>query len=728
MPASLLVELRTEELPPKSLKRLSEALAQSVFEGLTGLGFLAAESAARPFATPRRLAVLITRVLDKQPDRMTERKGPSVSAGLDAGGQPTQALAGFARSCGVEVAKLARAQGDKGEHFVYRFKHKGEPLKNHLAGVVEAALKKLPVAKLMRWGAGEAQFVRPVHGVILLHGAKVVPGAVLGLKSGSKTLGHRFMSRGPIVIAHADKYADILRKSGKVVASFEERRAAIAKQLRQSAVRQRAHVFPPHDWTGAGKTGDAEMAERVLTAGPILGANEELLDEVTALVEWPAVYAGEFEREFLDVPAQCIGLTMQKNQRYFALMSEHAELLPNYLLVSNLETRNPANIVRGNARVLRARLADAKFFFEQDRKTKLADRTPHLANVVYHNKLGSQLERVQRIQKLAVQIGQRLGADERLVERAAYLCKADLLTDMVGEFPELQGLMGYYYALHDGEPDAVAKAIARHYQPRHAGDTLPNAPIDQALALADRLDTLVGIYGIGLQPTGDKDPFGLRRAALGVARILVERGLALDAMELLQFARGQFPDGVVAEGVAQDLYGFILDRLRPYLRERGFKPDEIEAVLAVYQGEQGDRLFSTVIPRLTAIQAFRRLPEWKALSEANKRIRNILRQARQNGIEPASDANPDLYTETAEKALGDAVLHMQQEVPVLCGQKGQYAEGLRRLADLASSLDLFFRDVMVMVDDQAIRGNRLALLNQIRHLFLWIADVSELQG
>jgi glycyl-tRNA synthetase beta chain len=735
MPASLLVELLTEELPPKSLKRLSESLAASLDEGLKGLGFLAAGSEARPYATPRRLAVLITQVLDQQPDRVVERKGPSVSAGLDASGQPTPALAGFARSCGVDVSKLTREKGDKaqpghpgpaplasvpsakGEYFVHRFKQKGEPLKTHLAGLVEGALKKLPVAKIMRWGAGEAQFVRPVHGVILLHGNKVVPGTVLGLKSGNRTLGHRFLSKGPITVTHADKYADILRKSGKVVASFEERREAIGKALTQAAARQKAHVFPPSSWADAAD--DAETMQRLLAARSILGANQELLDEVTAIVEWPAAYTGEFEREFLKVPAQCISLTMQKNQKYFALMNERAELLPTYLLVSNLETRDPANIVHGNARVLRARLADAKFFFEQDHKARLAERVPRLASVVYHNKLGSQLERVQRIQKLAVAIGQRLGADQALVERAAYLGKADLLTEMVGEFPELQGTMGYYYALHDGEPEPVARAIVRHYLPRHAGDALPSSPLEQALALADKLDTLVGIYGIGLVPSGDKDPFGLRRAALGTARILVEKALPLDVTELLQLARSQFPNGVVAESVAQDLYGFLLDRLRPYFRERGYRPDEIEAVLAL-----NPTRLDLALKRLEALQNFRRLPEAEALAAANKRIRNILRQA---GGAPREPVDAALLREQAERELAEEVAARRVEVEPLFA-RGDYSDALKRLASLRGAVDSFFDQVMVMAEDEALKRNRLALLNNLSELFLGAADISRLQS
>lgn len=722
MAESLLVELLTEELPPKSLKRLSEAFGQSLFELLRGLRFLeSATSQIQLYATPRRLAVRITSVRDKQIDLVGERKGPSVSAGLDASGQPTSALLGFAKSCGVEVGKLERVKGDKGEQFAYRFKQKGEPLKSHLAGVVEATLKKLPIAKLMRWGDGEAQFVRPVHGLVMLHGSRVVLGTVLGLKSGNKTLGHRFLSKRPIAITRADKYADILRKTGKVLASFEERRKVVEKQLRTASKGMKAHVFLPQSWDVTDSTSkeDEEFSQRIFVAQTILGANEELLDEVTALVEWPAVYAGEFEREFLEVPTQCIGLTMQKNQKYFALMSEKAELLPKYLLVSNLETGKPDNIINGNARVLRARLADAKFFYEQDRKTKLADRVPRLADVVYHNKLGSQLERVQRIQKLAIAIAGKLKTDTQVVERAAYLCKADLLTEMVGEFPELQGVMGYYYALHDEEPLDVSKAITRHYLPRFAGDGLPTLPADICLALADKLDTLAGIYGIGLVPTGEKDPHGLRRAALGVARILVEKSLPLDVLELLARAAGNYPNGVLSDAVTQDLHGFILERLRPYLREQDFAPDEIEAVLVL-----NPTRLDQVVPRLAALRKFRAAPEGQALAAANKRIRNILRQA---GGAPAAEVNEALLKDEAEKKLARAVQALHGEVTPLF-RAGDYAGALKRLASLRPEVDEFFDKVMVMADDAAVRNNRLALLNNLGNLFLQVADISRLQG
>ncbi len=695
MRADLLVELLTEELPPKALPRLMEAFSRGIYEGLKEKNFLAADADPRPFATPRRLAVRVAHVLDRQADRVVERKGPAVAAGFGADGKPTPALVGFARSCGVEPSKLERRAGDKGEYFVHVAKQKGEPLKNHLAAIVETALKKLPIPKLMRWGAGEAQFVRPVHGVILLHGNKVVSGTVLGLKSGNKTLGHRFLSRGAVTIRHARDYEKTLAQQGKVVASFETRRDAIARALDAAAKKAGRGV----NWN--------------------LGKAATLIDEVTCLVEFPVVQMGIFDATFLEAPKECLVVSMQQHQKYFPLADAKGKLLNKFLFVANMKVANPKHIIQGNERVLRARLSDARFFYDQDRKQKLETRVPRLAQVVYHNKLGSQWERVQRLTKLAGEIARLLKTDAALAERAATLCKADLLTGMVGEFPELQGVMGHYYALHDGESVFVAGAIEQHYFPKAAGGELPAGPIAMSVALADKLDTLTGMFGIGQQPTGDKDPFGLRRAALGVVRILIEKSLPLDVRALFERARGQFPKGVVAEDVSQDLYNFLLERLKPYLREHGFRPDEIEAVLCL----NPTRLDQTR-KRLEALQVFRRLPEAAALAAANKRIRNILRQA---GGTPADSVNPALLREAAEKNLAEQVAARRVEVEPLFAA-GDYAAALKRLASLRPVVDAFFDNVMVMADDPAVRSNRLALLNNLSELFLGAADISRLQS
>jgi glycyl-tRNA synthetase beta chain len=685
----------TEELPPKALSRLIEAFRKNIVDGLIEKNLLAPGAEPRPYATPRRLAVLVTKVLDKQLERVVERKGPAVAAGLDASGQPTPALLGFAKSCGVSVAKLGKRSGDKGEYFVYASRQKGERLEQYLAAIVESALVNLPVPKLMRWGAGEVQFVRPVHGVILLHGKKVLPGVVLGLPSGDKTHGHRFLSHGAITIPCAGDYEKILKHKGKVIASFEVRREMIVKMLDRAAKKVGRHA----NWR--------------------IGKNAELEEEVTSLVEHPVVLAGQFDQEFLSVPRECLIISMQQHQKYFPLADKSGKLLASFLFVSNMNPSNPKAVIQGNERVLRARLFDAKFFYDQDRKTSLADRVPRLADVVYHNQLGSQLKRTQRLSKLSVAIARHLKADEILVERAASLCKADLLTDMVGEFPELQGIMGRYYSRHEGEAAEVAAAIEQHYYPRTAGGVLPKHPIAVCVALADKLDTLAGIYGIGLVPTGEKDPYGLRRAALGVVRILAEKSLPLDVLELLALAVSQFPEGVIAGNVAQDLHGFMLERLKPYLREKKFKPDEIDAVLA----PPPTRL-DQVLPRLEALKKFRALPQAEALAAANKRIRNILRQA---GGVPALEVNVNQLSEPAERKLSEAVQKLEGRVAPLI-KAGNYTETLKHLAGLRPVVDEFFDKVMVMVDDAAVRHNRLALLNRLSNLFLHVADISRLQS
>ena len=715
---SLLIELLTEELPPKSLRRLSEVFAAQIFSQLDQSGFIQAETGLVRYATPRRLAIVLDSVLHKQPDGVVERKGPSVQAALDSGGKPSPALVGFARSCGVDPDRLERRSDGKGEYFLYRTKKKGEPLAAHLAGYVEQAVRRLPVAKLMRWSSRDIQFVRPVHGLIMLHGSKVVPGEVLGLKSGNKTRGHRFMSRGPITIKRASDddigvkqapvrdavtikrasdYERTLREKGKVIASYDRRQELIVRGLDSAAAR--------------------------LSAGWRLGKEMELVDEVTSIVESPSVHVGTFDATFLDVPRECLIVSMQHHLKHFALADAHGKLLPRFLFVANMQPRDPGQIVHGNERVLRARLADAKFFYDQDRKTRLAERVPRLAHVVYHNKLGSQLERVERIQVLAAAIALKLEADPVTAERAAFLCKADLLTDMVGEFPELQGIMGRYYALHDGESPEVAEAIAQHYFPRAAGSELPSGPIATSLALADKLDTLVGIFGIGLAPTGEKDPFGLRRAAIGVLRILIEQALPLDVAEMLERARGQFEGISLNASVDGELLAFFFDRLRSYLRERDYAPDEIEAVLTL-----APTRLDQVLPRLEAIRRFRAAPEGQALAAANKRIQNILRQATDgdpDAIVPAIDGA--WLREDAEKRLASELGEVAARVQPLT-VAGDFAGALQELSRLRGTVDTFFDKVMVMVDDEKLRMARLQLLAQIRREFREIADVSKLQA
>jgi len=686
MQDTLLIELRTEELPPKSLNALGQAFASGIFEVLKKRGFVA-DTGFIAYATPRRLAVSIAKVLDRQPDQNVTRKGPAVAAGFDAEGKPTPALAGFAKSCGADVTALEKQNDGKAEFFAFSSTKAGEALEKSLAEIVQTVLKKLPVAKMMRWGDREVQFVRPAHGLIMLHGDKIVAGEVLGLQSGSQTLGHRFLSRDEIIIPHADQYEKILAEQGAVVANFDARMNRIKVELEKAA-------------------GDAVLAE-----------HQALLPEVAALVEFPVVYAGTFNPEFLKVPQECLILSMKQHQKYFPLLDQGGKLLPRFLLVSNLKTADPSHIIHGNERVLRARLSDAKFFFEQDRKTRLDARVEKLGNVVYHNKLGTQLERVNRIRKLAGEIARHLNASHELAERAAYLAKADLLTDMVGEFPELQGIMGQYYAVHDGEREEVAHAIEAHYHPRFAGDTLPQDNIGAAVALADKLDTLVGIYGIGLVPTGDKDPFGLRRHALGVLRILAESSLPLDLVQLLQLAKSLFPADMLADSVAQDVHGFMLERLKGYLRDKGFAPDEIDAVVS-----QAPTRIDRVVRRLEAVRAFKRLPEAEALAAANKRIQNILKKA---GELPAGGAELALLAETAEKALFAAMNELAPRV-VSWAQNGGYTEALTALAGVRTEVDTFFDQVMVMADEPQLRANRLALLKGLGELMNQVADISKL--
>lgn len=665
--ATLLVELLTEELPPKSLRALSEAFVQGVIGALDKAQLAqAAGSGKRVFATPRRLALLIPEVLGRAQDRETELSGPSVKA-------PEQAVAGFARKAGVDVARLERRSTPKGEVYVARVAVKGAVLDALLASMVEQALKGLPVAKLMRWGSGEARFVRPVHGLVMLHGNRVVPGTVLGVQSGATTRGHRFMSEGAIELKHADEYERRLLDEGKVIADFAARRAQIERQLDQAAARE----------------------------GGALGEHAGLLDEVTALVEHPSVYVGRFDAAFLEVPQECLILTMRQNQKYFPLFDEAGRLQPKFLIVSNMQPADPRHIVGGNERVIRPRLEDARFFYNQDRKTRLEARVPQLAKVVYHSKLGSQLDRVQRIQLLAGRIARFLGTDAALSERAAWLAKADLQTGMVGEFPELQGTMGRYYALHDGEPGQVADAIEAHYRPRFAGDRLPEHPVACAVALADKLDALQGLFSIGQAPTGDKDPFGLRRAALGVIRILAERGVALPMREMLK---------------DESLKSFLFERARGYFEEQGYSANEVEAVLSL----RPERL-DLVPKQLEAVRAFAALPEAESLAAANKRIGNILKQAASvpEGFDPALLVLPE------EKQLASVFQKMKPDVDGAFGRL-DYTGALRALASLKAPVDAFFDKVMVMDKDAKVRDNRIGFLGSLHGTMNRIADLSKL--
>ena len=698
MSANLLVELFTEELPPKALKRLGAAFGNGIAAGLAKAQLTAADAkVVRVFATPRRLAALIPDVLTKGTDRAESKKLMPSKVAYGADGKPTPALAKRLEKEGATASQLERKTEGNAEYVFLNQTIAGVTLAVGLQTALDEAIAKLPIPKVMGYqladGVTTVQFVRPAHGLVALHGAEIVPVSVLGLAAGRVTHGHRFQGVKDISVATADAYEEALAAHGSVIASFDERQTDIARQLAERASALKASL-------GA----DADYAP--------------LLEEVTALVEHPSVYVGEFETEFLSVPPECLVLTMRQNQKYFPLFDAAGKLINKFLIVSNMRLADPKNIVEGNQRVVRPRLADARFFFETDKKTRLEDRVPQLAKVVYHNKLGSQLDRVGRVQKLAAAIAQKIGADPKLADRAALLAKADLTTNMVGEFPELQGIMGRYYALADGEDPRVAEAVQQHYQPRFAGDAPPKNSIAIALALADKLETLTGMFGIGQQPTGDKDPFALRRHALGVVRILIENNLVISLHDLVNEAFAAFPSGMLG-GAHTDLQLFVLERLRGYLREAGYTANEVESVLCM-----GPTRLDQVPIQLAAVRAFASLPEAASLAAANKRVANILKQAEGKG-ETVAHAEAGKLQDPAERELFQAIeTAVRQATPLF--EKGDYTGYLKTFAILKKPVDAFFESVMVMADDLELRKNRLALLSDLRLGMNRVADLSKL--
>ena len=706
MTQALLVELFTEELPPRALQRLGAAFGASISSQLRAHGLIAAtaQQAADIFCTPRRLAVVVAGVLADAPAREIQLKGPSVAVALDALGEPTTALKKWAEKQGAAIEALSRASDGKQEYFYYRSVAPGVTLASVIQAVIEQALGKLPIPRMMGYqladGAITVSFVRPAHRLAVLHGEQVLACQVLGLASDRLTEGHRFQSAGAIRLDRATSYAVQLRDQGKVIASFDTRRAMIAEALEAQSGALGAALAPTPE-------------EEVQVSA--------LLDEVTALVEWPAVYVGRFEDAFLEVPQECLILTMRTNHKYFPLFHRDGRLQPRFLIVSNMAIADPSAIIDGNERVVRPRLADARFFFDKDRKTRLEDRVARLADVVYHARLGSQAQRAQRVSALAGGIAEALGTDPAPVKRAALLAKADLLTGMVGEFPELQGIMGRYYAQHDGELPAVSQAIAEHYRPRFAGDELPSSETGTALALADKLETLAGMWGIGQRPTGDKDPFALRRHALGVVRMLVEQALPLGLANLIERAFQLFKDLPRFDSDGAGLQVFVCDRLRGYLRERGFEGADIEAALAV----DADRL-DRIENRLVALAEFRQLAEFEALAAANKRIANILRKS--DTLAAAGghrQVHPDRLEEPAEAALHQALLAVTPLVSAHLRQL-DFAQALKALASLRAPVDDFFDHVMVNAPEPQLRENRLALLHELRSLMNRVADLSQL--
>ncbi len=701
---NLLVELFVEELPPKALKKLGEVFAATLFESLKAQGLAESDSVVTPYASPRRLAVHVSQVAAKAADKPVSQKLMPVSVGLTADGQATPALLKKLNALGLDAAvvpRLKRAPDGKAEALFFDTVVPGAALADGLQKALEEALAKLPIPKVMTYqladGWSTVNFVRPAHGLVALHGAEVVPVSVLGLTAGRDTQGHRFEAAShPVSIKEADSYAAQMEAEGAVIPGFDQRRAEIVRPLHAAAETIGGGVRPIDD--------------------------EALLDEVTALVERPNVLACQFEPEFLAVPQECLILTMKANQKYFPLLDAQGRLTNRFLIVSNIRPADPSQVIGGNERVVRPRLADAKFFFDQDRKRPLASRVEKLEHVVYHNKLGSQGARIQRLMKLAGAIARQLGADEALASRAAQLAKADLVTDMVGEFPELQGIMGRYYALHDGEDARVAEAIADHYKPRFAGDELAADNIGLCVALAERLDSLVGIFGIGLIPTGDKDPFALRRAALGVLRMLMEKELPLDLMHLLETARAGFDPEQLAASVVVDVFRFMQDRLRVYLREQGGAVDQVEAVVA-----QAPTRIDRVPLRLEAVAQFRQLPEAEALAAANKRIQNILRKAEQAGEGIVPEPDEALLAEAAEKDLFQALDQVAAPVETAVDSL-DYTGALKQLAALKAPVDRFFDEVMVMAEEPLVRANRLALLARLGGLMNCVADISQLSS
>jgi glycyl-tRNA synthetase beta chain len=683
----LLFELGTEELPPRTLQGLSSALADGVIKGLSGAGI--EHGKVRKFATPRRLAVLVRSCADRAVDRRVERRGPPVSNAFDAAGAPTQAATAFARNCGVEVKDLERLVTDKGAWLVFRGTELGAATTALLGDIINQAIAALPIARRMRWGSRTAEFVRPVHTVVLLYGDAVVPLQVLGLESGNVTRGHRFHASRPIVLKSPQSYEGRL-KSAKVVADFDTRRELIRDGVTAAA---------------------AEIGGTALI-------DSALLDEVTALVEWPVPIVGRFEPRFLSLPREVVIATVQDHQRYFAVEGPDGKLTGEFVTVSNIESRDPSKVREGNERVVRPRLSDAAFFWEQDRKIPLEMHASRLSGVTFQAKLGTYAEKTQRVKSLALSIGERIGAGPD-VGRAAELAKADLMTAMVGEFPELQGIMGRYYAEAEGYPRELALALEEHYRPRYAGDALPSTKTGQALALADKIDTLVGIFAIEQRPTGTKDPFGLRRAALGVLRILLECRLDLDLFELVSASAAAQP--VRRPGVGEEVYDFVAERFRGLLLERadGTSAEMIDAVLA---GRPHSPLDADA--RLQALKEFLQLPEAAVLTAINKRIANILKKAPlQNEITVSMS---DL-TEEAERTLHGVLTEFADRVGrELAGRR--YAESLRALIALKAAVDDFFERILVMDEDPERRANRLALLRDVQRLLGGVADLSRLPG
>ena len=684
---NFLVEIGTEELPPKALKTLATSFADNVEAELNhaGLSFDKIEW----FAAPRRLAVKVLNLATQQPSKEIEKRGPAVSAAFDAEGKPTKAAEGWARGCGITVEQAERIATDKGEWLVHRAKIEGQPTKNLLNSIVANALAKLPIPKPMRWADKTVQFIRPVHTVTMLLGDELIEGEILGVASARTIRGHRFLGEKEFEIQHADQYPQLLREKGSVVADFNERKAEILSKSQAKA-------------TALGGVADIE---------------ESLLEEVTSLVEYPNVLSAKFEERFLAVPAEALVYTMKGDQKYFPIYDKDGKLLPHFIFVSNINPEDPTAIIEGNEKVVRPRLTDAEFFFKTDLKQKLVDRLPRLETVLFQQQLGTLKDKTDRIEQLAGEIAKQIGADEAKAKRAGLLSKCDLMTNMVFEFTDTQGVMGMHYARHDGEDEEVAVALNEQYMPRFAGDELPKSLVASAVALADKFDTLTGIFGIGQAPKGSADPFALRRAALGALRIIVEKNLPLDLEDLVKKSAALFGDKLTNQNVVADVVDFMLGRFRAWYQDEGIAVDVIQAVLARRPTRPAD--FDA---RVRAVSHFRTLDSAEALAAANKRVSNILAKA----DAAIGEINLTACVEPAEKALAEAVLVLRTEVQPLIAQS-DYTAVLDKLANLRAPVDSFFDNVMVNAEDPALRQNRLAILNTLQGLFLQVADISVLQ-
>ncbi len=683
-----LIELGTEELPPKALQKLSNAFTDGVINGLKTVGLEV--SKVESFASPRRLAMLLRDVPLKQEDQVVEKRGPALQAAYDAEGNPSKALQGFARGCGVDVSELQQKQTEKGTWLYYEQQQKGQSIQALLPAIVSDSLAKLPIPKRMRWGDRSDEFVRPVHWLVMMLDDIVIEANILGTDAGSQTYGHRFHAPQAISLSHAADYEQQLEASAYVIANFDRRREKIRQQIETSAEQ----------------------------LGGAVQMDEDLLEEVTALVEWPCAISGRFDDEFLQVPPEALVTTMQDNQKYFAVFDSEQKLLPHFITISNIESSQPEMVSHGNERVIRPRFSDAKFFWEQDQKVTLSSRLQSLETVVFQQQLGTIAEKVIRVRALAGYLAERLGADVSQSERAAELCKCDLMTDMVGEFPKLQGIMGNYYARLDGEAGEVADAIEQHYWPRYAGDNLPEAAAGQIVALSDRIDTMLGIFAIGQKPTGVKDPFALRRSALGIIRILIEKELALDIADVCRKAVEGLADKLDASPSVNEVVEYIYDRLKAYYQDQQIRFDVVEAVLATAPTELTD-----LNKRVVAVNAFLQQDAAVALAAANKRISNILRK-QENAVAESIDS--ELLVEAAEQSLYQQLTQLEAKAAALFAER-DYLAGLNALAELRPSVDEFFDHVMVMAEDEKLKQNRLALLQKLSGQFLQVADFSRIQ-